>query len=88
MMSWLCNFKGGGYAKHLKSVATRKGIPTMILFKYVSEGDNSVDAVSLLEELNAGFNFVDKSHGGKIKIVFPMSWKSLFGNPLPEQLYW
>lgn len=69
------------------SVASRKGIPTLILFKYVSEGDNSVDAVSLLEELNVGFNYVDRDTSGKIKIVFPMSWKSLFGNPLPEHMY-
>jgi len=78
---------GGGYAKHLMSVASRKGLPTLILFKYVSEGDNSLDAISLLEELSASFNFVDRGGGGKIKIIFPISWKSLFGNPLPEQLY-
>lgn len=78
-------FTGGGYARHLMTVATRKGIPTLMLFKYVSEGDNSADAKSLLEELNAGFNFVPG--GRKIKIIFPMSWKSLFGNPRPEQLY-
>lgn len=70
------------------SVASRNGIPTLILFKYVSEGDNSADAVSLLEELNAGFNFVERGGGdGKLSIIFPMSWKSLFGNPMPDQLY-
>lgn len=73
--------------KQLMSVAARNGIPTLILFKYVSEGDNSADAVSLLEELNAGFNFIEKGGDGKFNITFPMSWKSLFGNPLPEQLY-
>lgn len=69
------------------SVASRNGIPTLILFKYVSEGDNSIDAVSLLEQLNAGFNFIEKGSDGKHNIIFPISWKSLFGNPVPEQLY-
>lgn len=78
---------GGGYAKHLMSVASREGIPTLILFKYVSEGDNSLDAVNLLEVLNAAFNFIDRNDAGKIQVIYPMSWKSLFGNPLPEQLY-
>ncbi|XP_037041191.1 proteasome assembly chaperone 2 [Bradysia coprophila] len=78
---------GGGYVKQLMSVASRNGIPTLTLFKYVSEGDNSADAVTLLEELNAGFNIIERTGEGKLNIIFPVSWKSLFGNPIPEQLY-
>lgn len=73
--------------KQLMSVASRNGIPTLTLFKYVSEGDNSVDAVTLLEELNAGFNIIERTDDGKVNIILPVSWKSLFGNPIPEQLY-
>lgn len=73
--------------KQLMSVASRNGIPTLTLFKYVSEGDNSVDAVTLLEELNAGFNVIERTGDGKVNIILPVSWKSLFGNPIPEQLY-
>lgn len=78
---------GGGYVKQLMSVASRNDIPTLTLFKYVSEGDNSMDAVTLLDELNAGFKIIERDAGGKLNIVFPISWKSLFGNPVPEQLY-
>ncbi|KAJ6634740.1 Proteasome assembly chaperone 2 [Pseudolycoriella hygida] len=78
---------GGGYAKQLMSVASDKSIPCLILFKYVSEGDNSGDAVSLLEELNYSFDFMEKSDDGKLNVILPISWKSLFGNPLPDQLY-
>lgn len=79
--------QGGGYVKQFMSVASRNGIPTLTLFKYVSEGDNSVDAVTLLEELNAGFNIIEQTGDGKLNIILPVSWKSLFGNPIPEQLY-
>lgn len=38
---------GGGYANKLFDVATTKQLQTLILFKYVSEGDNTPDAINL-----------------------------------------
>lgn len=78
---------GGGYANKLFNVATAKQIKALILFKYVSEGDNTPDATHLCGHLNSKLNILPKDNKGNIKLTAPISWKLLFGNSAPDLLY-
>lgn len=77
---------GGGYAIKLMKLASSKDIPTLILYKYVSEGDNTPDAIQLIEYLNNSINVLPVDNG-KIKLSIPISWKYLFGNAPPGEIY-
>lgn len=78
---------GGGYADRLFKFCDEKGIPTLILFKYVSEGDNSSDATQLLGYLNVLLEILPCNEKKEIQITVPISWKYLFGNKAPLNVY-
>lgn len=79
---------GGGYAKKLMELAIDRGIATVILFKYVSEGDNRLDAYGLVWYLHEFLGYklgLDCEKPDTLKM--PMSWQYLFGNNAPLELY-
>ncbi|XP_058823671.1 proteasome assembly chaperone 2 [Topomyia yanbarensis] len=80
---------GGGYATKLLDACSEKQLACFILFNYVSEGDNRADAVqlvSLLDKLKTPL-FPRESDGVQIKLAIPSSWKHLFGNSAPVNVY-
>lgn len=90
---WSAEYKddiihGGGYAKKFMELAVAGGIATVILFKYVSEGDNRPDAVGLVGYFNEflGYKLGLKSNE-QDTLKMPISWKYLFGNNAPLELY-
>ncbi|XP_062561070.1 proteasome assembly chaperone 2 [Armigeres subalbatus] len=80
---------GGGFAGKLLSACTGKEVAGFILFMYVSEGDNTADAVqlvSLVDHLKKPL-LPREEDGEKIKLAIPSSWKYLFGNAAPVNVY-
>ena len=67
--------RGGGYAISLLKQLSDENIPSIILFKYVSEGDNRNDAKEYIKYMNSLHKIVDKLEDLKE----PPSWKFLFG---------
>lgn len=78
---------GGGYAVKLLEALTTANVTGLILFKYVSEGDNIPDAVTLLLKLNELIKIIEEDSGGKPRLEMPVSWKYLFGNRPPMEIY-
>ena len=78
---------GGGFAQKLLTVATEKGLSAIVLFKYVSEGDNTPDATHFVAFVNSILNILPRDNDGQIKLSMPISWKLLFGNSPPEHVY-
>lgn len=78
---------GGGFARKLQQFATRKEIPTFILYKYVSEGDNIPDAIQFTDKLNGFLNILPKFDDGRAIVSHPISWKLLYGNAPPLNVY-
>lgn len=78
---------GGGNAQKLLNMCTENEIPAFVLFKYVSEGDNSPDARQLIVELNRIYKMFDTESDGNIKLTVPISWNYLFGNESPEMIF-
>ncbi|KAB7503970.1 Proteasome assembly chaperone 2, partial [Armadillidium nasatum] len=64
---------GGGFA--LKFLTLSK-IPTIVLTKFVDEGDNTNDALSVVSFLNNWAQYLESPKWKK-----PFSWKNLFGAP-------
>lgn len=78
---------GGGYANALLAVATANQLPAIVLFKYVSEGDNTPDATQLVGQLNGWLNLLPLNDEGAAKLIVPISWKYLYGDAPPDQIY-
>lgn len=76
---------GCGYAKKLFVKATESEIPAVILYKFVSEGDNSFDGIQLCQKTNDYFQAI-KSSEGKVDIKIPVSWK-FFGRKVNTDIY-
>lgn len=83
---------GGGYANALLA-ATAHRLAAVIMFKYVSEGDNTPDATQLLAQLNGWLSFLPQPpanagpNAPKVRLVIPSSWKFLYGNTPPDHIY-
>jgi len=81
---------GGGVAKRLFDKCLEAQIQAAVLLKFSSEGDNTSDGLMLADYLNQWINFLpneDKTNE-KLKYKTPISWRHLFGNPSPVEMYW
>ena len=78
---------GGGFAKALYNLLEKNYFPCVIIFKYCSEGDNIPDAIELLNYSNQWLNLVPVDDNNACKLRFPPSWKFLFGNIAPKEIY-
>ncbi|GAB0086109.1 Proteasome assembly chaperone 2 [Sergentomyia squamirostris] len=78
---------GGGFASQLFRNFEERNIPSMILFKYVSEGDNAPDAREMVIKLNEFLEFLPKKEDGSVRLTIPPSWKFLFGNCPPQSMF-
>lgn len=79
---------GGGFAKTLFELLQNNSIPSLVLLKFCSEGDNIPDAVELTNYLNQWLKIIPLDDRKACKLKFPPSWKFLFGNSAPRGIYW
>lgn len=77
---------GCGYAKLLFQHATESNVPAVILYKFVSEGDNFIDSVQLCQKANEYLKVIPVADG-KVDIKTPNSWKFLFGRNVNREIY-
>lgn len=78
---------GCGIAIKLHNLAITKQIPSLIVFKYVSEGDNMFDALQFAEKFNKLLDEPINEKEGKIDLQIPISWKHLFGHNVNLDIY-
>jgi len=74
-------FSGSGFIKDLVSFCD---IPLISLYIFADEGDNSVDAQTLLNYFNAWKKLYPTQ---KVCWKVPFSWKNMFGLPAPLSIY-
>lgn len=79
---------GGGNAVKLYRALESANIPALLLFKYVLEGDNSMDASQLVKEIDDLLESQLKMKSGNgLKLSVPISWKLLYGNEVGELIF-
>lgn len=78
---------GGGFAKTLFELLQKNNVFCIILLKFCSEGDNIPDAIELTNYLNLWLQLIPTDEKNTCKLGFPPSWKFLFGNSPPRELY-
>nr|BAN20610.1 conserved hypothetical protein [Riptortus pedestris] len=75
---------GSGLTRMLFNMCIQANISCTGLLLFCSEGDNSHDALQLLKNLNTLLPLIPDDLS---TIVYPPSWKYLFGNSLPRNIY-
>lgn len=78
---------GGGFAKSLFELLQQHNVPSTILLRFCMEGDNIPDAVELAQYADQLLEILERDKSGNAKVKFPPSWKFLFGNPAPRDIY-
>lgn len=77
---------GSGFAvKFHTKVTDDLKIPSLILYSYVSEGDNFMDAFQLCERVNKYLKILPETD--KLQVKVPISWKFLFGRDVTREIY-
>lgn len=76
---------GSGFALKLHKACTDNGCDVQLLVKYCSEGDNTPDALHLINVLNTMIKVRPTSDN--INWVPPVSWNKLFGDEHPTTLF-
>lgn len=77
---------GGGFAKSFFDKLNTANIPCVILLKFCSEGDNIPDALELANYVDGWLHLFTRDNGIP-RIKYPPSWKFLFGNAPPREIY-
>ncbi|XP_047034915.1 proteasome assembly chaperone 2 [Helicoverpa zea] len=77
---------GGGFASLLFEISKEKSVPSLVLYKFASEGDNIPDAFEMVQYLNIIVPLFD---GPDIysQLIHPVSWNLMFGGPPPTNIY-
>ncbi|XP_033209939.1 proteasome assembly chaperone 2 [Belonocnema kinseyi] len=78
---------GGGFAKCLLETLEKDEIPCVVLLRFCSEGDNIPDGLDLLKYLNQWMSLIPQGADSHLAIKYPSSWKFLFGNSPPSEIY-
>lgn len=78
---------GGGFASLLFEVCKEYAMPTLILYKYCSEGDNIPDAYDMVSGLTDVVPLFNDKKAIFENLIQPVSWKLLFGRPPPSDIY-
>lgn len=75
------SFPGAGISFKIHEHATKNQIPSAVLFRYTSEGENIIEAKQLCDKV---FEVI----GNKgISIQYPISWKHFFGFNTNIEIY-
>ena len=64
-----------------------KDVPATVLVRFCSEGDNTGEATDLALYLNRWKKLFPVAAGKTPPLDYPVSWKHLFGNPVPASIY-
>lgn len=75
---------GSGLTRALFNICCKSSISCSVFLLFCSEGDNSYDALQLLKKVNSLLSLMPEDLS---TVVYPPSWKYLFGNSLPRNLY-
>jgi len=78
---------GGGFAKSLYLKCEERGVTATVLVRFCSEGDNTGEATDLALYLNRWKKLFPVAAGKIPPLEYPVSWKHLFGNPVPSSIY-
>ncbi|XP_073973224.1 proteasome assembly chaperone 2 [Rhodnius prolixus] len=73
---------GGGFTRQLFNLCKITGMPCVTLFHFCSEGDNIVDAVQITKKIDEWLHILSEK-----VLIFPSSWKCLFGSAVPRDIY-
>lgn len=78
---------GSGFAlKFHKKVTEELKIPSVILYSFVSEGDNFPDAIQMCDRVNKYLKAIPDVES-KLQVKVPISWKFLFGRDVTREIY-
>lgn len=77
---------GGGFASLLYEIVKEKSVPCLVLYKFVSEGDNIPDAYEMVQYLNTVVPLFDNPDFHS-QLIHPVSWNLMFGGPPPRDIY-
>uniref|UniRef100_A0A6M2DFX7 Proteasome assembly chaperone 2 n=1 Tax=Xenopsylla cheopis TaxID=163159 RepID=A0A6M2DFX7_XENCH len=75
-----------GCAKALYEKCLEKKLPVVLIFKYCTDGDNKDEALVTLQIVNELINVLNVKSDGP-EILIPKSWKCLYGNVHPDNIY-
>ncbi|XP_055917412.1 proteasome assembly chaperone 2 [Eupeodes corollae] len=79
---------GGGNALKLYKALEASNVPALLLFKYVLEGDNTMDASQLVKELDDLLEEeIKMKSGSSLKLTAPVSWKLMYGNEVGDLIF-
>ncbi|CAG9811829.1 unnamed protein product [Chironomus riparius] len=78
---------GCGIAMKLHNLAIINQIPSLIVYKYVSEGDNMFDSMQFAEKFNKLLDTPIIEKEGRADLKIPISWKHLFGHDVNLDIY-
>jgi len=78
---------GGGFAKSLYLKCEEEGVCTTVLVRFCSEGDNTGEATDLALYLNRWKRLFPVAADKNPPLDYPVSWRHLFGNPVPASIY-
>ncbi|KAL7302300.1 hypothetical protein TKK_0004963 [Trichogramma kaykai] len=78
---------GGGFAKILFEILQKNKVPCVVIMKYCSEGDNIPDAIELTNYFNQYAKLIDTDSELLGQFKYPCSWKFLFGNSPPKEIF-
>jgi len=85
--SGLVHLPASGLAKKLFAELSSASLPTTVLVKYCSEGDNTPDAFDLVNQLNGLIGAKEIGKNGRVDWSVPVSWRALFGGDAPNVIY-
>ncbi|XP_014241984.1 proteasome assembly chaperone 2-like [Cimex lectularius] len=74
---------GAGFTRTFYNICTQSGLPCVALLYFCSEGDNIQDSLTLTIHTDECLNVLPD----RKNIVQPPSWKYLFGNSVPQEIY-
>lgn len=79
---------GSGFAlKFHQKVTNELQIPSVILYSFVSEGDNFLDAIQMCNNVNNYLKAIPADTNQKLQVKIPISWKFLFGRNVTREIY-
>ena len=64
-----------------------EGVCTTVLVRFCSEGDNTGEATDLALYLNRWKRLFPVAADKNPPLDYPVSWRHLFGNPVPASIY-
>jgi proteasome assembly chaperone 2 len=79
---------GCGFALNFHQKVTNElQVPSVILYSFVSEGDNFLDSIQMCNNVNNYLKVIPTETNQKLQVKIPISWKFLFGRDVTREIY-